>query len=178
MSTFETAQLISAIDKYYVLYTSVILLCIGTIGNVLKFIIFTKIRSFHGNQCAYYLKISSITDTGVLMATLPCLVVDSVLGIKLVGLSPIWCKIQLMFIYTCGLYSVFTMCCIALDQYLSTNHRRTSTIKLHQRSLWYRRMWHLQSYCASLFYIFQENGCEPAVPDSRLYGGKIRSFKL
>ncbi|CAF0718989.1 unnamed protein product [Adineta ricciae] len=142
------------------LYTSMILLCIGTIGNVLKFIIFAKIRSFRGNQCAYYLKISSITDTGVLVATLPFLVVDSVLGIKLVELSPIWCKIQLMFIYTCGLYSVFTMCCIALDQYLSTNHRQTwrqmSTIQLAQRLSYFNMS--VAVFHGILFLIFANYG--------------------
>ena len=123
MSPLETVYSVTTIDRYYMISTTTIHLFIKTICNMFKFVIFGWGRIFRENRYAYYLKISSIIDTDILLACFSSNTAGPILNVNLVGLSPIWCKIQLMFIYTCGLYSVFTMCCIALDQYLSTNHR-------------------------------------------------------
>ncbi|CAF2684057.1 unnamed protein product [Rotaria sp. Silwood2] len=98
---------------------------------------FTILRIFRGNQCAYYLKIESTTDIGLLLAILPSNIAGYIIGQNPVHISIIWCKIQLMSSYTFGLYSLFTICFLAFDQYLSTSHRQNwrhiSTLKLAYR---------------------------------------------
>ncbi|CAF3774416.1 unnamed protein product [Rotaria sp. Silwood1] len=137
MSSLDEIELLRVISKEYQFYSSIIILFIGLIGNILIILMFSISRIFRGNQCAYYLKIESTTDIGLLLAILPSNIAGYIIGQDPVRISVIWCKIQLMSSYSFGLYSLFTICFLAFDQYLSTNHRQNwrhiSTLKLAYR---------------------------------------------
>ncbi|CAF1073410.1 unnamed protein product [Rotaria sordida] len=137
MSSLNIIELLRVITNKYQFYSSVVILFIGLIGNILIILMFNILRIFRGNQCAYYLKIESMANIGVLLAMLPSNIASYIIGRNPVHISVAWCKIQSMSSYSFGLYSLCTICFLAFDQYLSTNHRQhwryISTLKLAYR---------------------------------------------
>ncbi|CAF0718863.1 unnamed protein product [Adineta steineri] len=115
---------------------------------------------FRSNQCAYYLKLEAMTDIGFLLALLPTTIISDFLHTSLTGQSNVWCKIQMMFAYGCGLYSLCTISFLAFDHYLFTNHRlnwrQTSTIKLAHRLTYVNLV--LALIHGLIFLIYAENG--------------------
>jgi len=134
MSSLEVAGLIRDIANKYEFYSNILLLFIAMIGNVSIILIFTTLRIFRGNRSAYYLAIESTTNIGLFLAVSPSDIVGYIWGQDPTELSIIWCKIQTMIAHAFGLYSLFIICFLALDQYLSTNHRpswrQIATLKL------------------------------------------------
>ena len=160
MSSLETAQLINIIAKQYEFYSSVLILFFGLIGNILIIFLFTFLRLFHGNRTAFYLSVESATNIGVLLATLPSNIAEYKLNRNPVNLSLVWCKLQAMSAYCFGFYSLYVVCFLALDQYLSTNHRATwrqmSTLRLAHRLTLFNIS--LTVIHGILFLVFIENG--------------------
>ena len=166
--------MLSDISNKYEYYSSIFLLIIGIISNILIILTLTTLRIFRGNQCAYYLKIESVTDIGLLLTILPSNIASYILGQDPTQLSIIWCKIRSACSYACGLYSLYTICFLAFDQYLFTNHRpnwrRLSTIHLAHRVTFF-------SICLALsqgilFLVFAQNGelgCTIYHPVVKLY---------
>jgi hypothetical protein len=133
----EVAELITTIRNRYDFYSSLLILIIGIVGNILIIFIFTTLRLFRDNRSAYYLAIESTSNIGLLLALLPSNIVGDIWGQNPSRLSVVWCKIQLASSYGFGFYSLFTICFLALDQYLSTHHRvvwrQISTLRLAHR---------------------------------------------
>jgi hypothetical protein len=174
MPSLEAAALIYDIANTYQFYSSIIILVIGIISNIFIILIFTTLRTFRGNQCAYYLKIESITDIGLLLAILPSDIASYTLGQNPSQLSLIWCKLKYMCSYGCGIYSLSTICFLAFDQYLSTNHRpnwrQLSTITLAHRVTFFNIG--LALLHGILFLVFAEigaSGCAIYNPTLKIY---------
>lgn len=137
MSLLETAQLINVITKQFEFYSSILILFFGIIGNILLILIFTLLRIFRDNRSAFYLSVESATNIGVLLTTLPSSIAKYGLNTNPVHVSLVWCKLQTMSAYCFGFYSLYIICFLAIDQYLSTNHRHSwrqlSTLRLAHR---------------------------------------------
>jgi len=174
MSSFEVAQRIDYIAEKYEFYSSIFLLVIGMISNILIITVFTNVRIFRGNKCAYYLVIESITDIGLLLAILPSDITGYFLHANPATLSVIWCKIVLMWSYGCGLHSLYTICFLAFDQFLSTNYRQSwrqlSTLKLAHHLAFFNIS--VVVFHGILFLIFGEIGllgCSIYNPIAKMY---------
>ena len=133
----STITSIDHITDTYQFVSSVINLTVGLLSNFAIIVIFTTVRAFRGNQSAFYLVAESFADIGLLLAYYPSNIVSYIQGRNLAHVYVFWCKIQLTFGYGFGLCSLYTICFIAFDQYLSTNHRfnwrQKSSIKLAHR---------------------------------------------
>lgn len=174
MSSLEAAKVILDIADKWQFYFSIFLLFIGMISNILLISIFTTLRIFRDNRSAYYLVVESTTNIGLLLTLLPSNIVGYNLGQNPANLSVVWCKIQLMGSYGFGMYSLFTICFLALDQYLSTNHRQSwrqiSTIKLAHHLTFFNISFVL--FHGILFLIFGDIGsigCTIYQPIAKLY---------
>ena len=137
MSSSEKAEIIFTITSKFQFSFSVILLIFGIIDNILLIPIFTTSKIFRANRSAFYLSTESITNIGVLLAVLPSNIAEYILKVDSTQASLVWCKLQLMSSYCFGFYSLYTICFLALDQYLSTNYRVTwrqkTTLQLAHR---------------------------------------------
>lgn len=174
MSPLEISAVLYNIANKYEYYTSIFILIIGLISNILIILTLTTLRIFRGNQCAYYLKIESVTDIGLLLTILPSNIAGYILSEDPGQLSIIWCKLRSSCSYACGLYSLFTICFLAFDQYLSTNHRpnwrQLSTLHLAHRITFFNICLALSQ--ATLFLVFSQNGelgCTVYHPVLKLY---------
>jgi len=174
MSSLEAAELILDITNKFQFYSSILLLFIGIISNVLIILIFTTLRTFRDNRSAYYLVVESTTNIGLLLTLLPSSIVGHILGQSPANLSLVWCKIEFMCSYGFGMYSLFTICFLALDQYLSTNHRQSwrqkSTIKLAHHLTFFNIS--LVLFHGILFLVFADIdsvGCGIHQPIAKLY---------
>jgi hypothetical protein len=128
---------IFAIVLQYVKYTYIILLTIGVIGNCLNILVFTNLKLFHRNQCAFYLCVESIINVAALILTFIDRITQYSDGHDLGDYSLVWCKIRMILDQTVQLIPFSVICFTAFDQLLSTSHRYTlrqmSTFKLAQR---------------------------------------------
>ena len=123
-------------DKYW-FYSQIILLTVGLISNLALIFIFVTLRVFRGNQCAFYLTVESVANIGFILLNSPAYIYRYVSDQDPVLTSVVWCKIHNSISHTLGLCSLFTVCFLAFDQYMSTNprphFRQISSLKLAHR---------------------------------------------
>jgi hypothetical protein len=137
----------------------------GLIGNTLNILVFTHLRIFRGNRCAFYLIVEGIVSIILLcQAMIPeifLVVYRTDPGI----LSLFWCKIRTSLIQSCRLLIASIVCFQAFDQYLSTHHRfdlrQWSTIGLARYLITLAFcLWLLQTMPSIVFYqIVPRSGC-------------------
>jgi hypothetical protein len=134
MSSLAISQHIRDVGKIYMLSIGIFNLVTGITGNILIILVFTTVKVFKGNQCAFYLIVESISNIGLLLAVYVSTILTHILGYDPYLTSLNWCKIRTMISQAFALCSLYTVCFLAFDQYLSTNHRyswrQLSTLKL------------------------------------------------
>jgi hypothetical protein len=126
--------LIHYIVEKYIYYASVFNLTFGVIGNLCLILTFTSLRIFRRNQCAFFLTVESVADIGFFLSNLPSYFFGYVTGQNPELTSLVWCKLQTALSQIFGVGSLFTICFLTFDQFMSTNPRLTwrqiSTLKL------------------------------------------------
>lgn len=173
-SSSSIAQQIDAATDLYLFTCGIFNLIIGVISTLSIVVIFASVRAFRGNQCAFYLTIESITDLGLILFYFPPKIAYHFQGQNLFRQSLVWCKLSLMCSYGFGLCSIYIICSMALDQYLSTNHRHTwrqkSTLKLaHRLTLGITSFAWLHSTLFPIFADIRALGCSIYHPIAKIY---------
>ena len=137
MSTLLLAQDLTHITNAYALYTGIVNLSLGLIGNTLIIFIFATVKIFQGNQCAFYLTVEAISNNGLLLVIYIFRILNNILGYDITLVSLSYCKIRGILSQIFGFCSLITVCLLAMDQCLCTNHRhqwrQMSTLKLARR---------------------------------------------
>jgi hypothetical protein len=123
-------------------YTTYINVGLGFIGNILNILIFTNLKIFHLNRCAFYLIVESVVDIGQLIQLFIYQVWESSInGVDPTSVSLIWCKVRASVPQWCRLMLASIVCFAAIDQYLSTNpvpyRRQWSSLKLAHRQIYF-----------------------------------------
>ena len=130
-------SLINYITSKYIYCASIFIFIAGLIGNPCLILIFTTLRIFRRNQCAFFLTVESVANIGLLLSTVLPIVFSSTVGVDPTRSSLIWCKLKNAFSQIFGLGSWFTICFLSFDQFMSTNPRpnwrQISTLKLARR---------------------------------------------
>ncbi|CAF3117018.1 unnamed protein product [Rotaria sp. Silwood2] len=133
-SSFAIQLLIITQNIYF--YTAVIIFVVGIIGNILNIFIFTKVKIFQGNRCAFYLIVESIINLCFLIQIFVPQIYQRIYGIDPGNISIFYCKIRTTLGQSCRLLIDFIVCFEALDQYLTTHYhfsiRKISTLNLAQ----------------------------------------------
>ena len=169
------AKEIRHIGDIYMLFAGIFNLVMGIVGNLLMILVFTTLRIFKGNQSAFYLTIESISNIGLLLVLHLPRILNALLGYDLILTSLNLCKIRAMLTQIFALSSLFTVCFLSFDQYLSTNlnyyWRQMSTIKLAYPSVIIIITFAILH--SALFFIFTENqismGCTVYNPIMKSY---------
>ena len=134
---FVLSQNLRRIGALYMLYAGIFNLVMGLVGNTLTIITLISLRTFQGNQSAFYLITESISNIGLLLGIYTSRILTFLFGSDPVVVSLIWCKIRIMILQTCGVISVYAVLFLAFNQYLSTHPRyqmrQRSTLKLAHR---------------------------------------------
>lgn len=137
MSQSITAQFLIKVSEQFAIYSSILLLSIGFIGNLLLILVFYYFKFFRNNQCAFFLTIEAIANLLFLNGTLPFRIINYVFPSNLTQTSLYWCKIRKAIIQSFALIPFLLICFTTIDQYLSTNSRiylrQLSTLKLAYR---------------------------------------------
>lgn len=136
-SSLLIVQKLNAIGNICLFYSGIFNSIIGMVGNISMILIFTTLRTFKGNQSAFYLTIESMSNIGFLLVINISRFLANILDYDPYEKLISWCKIRAMLSQLFGVCSLFTICSLAFDQYLSTNlrsdWRKMSTLKLaHQ----------------------------------------------
>ncbi|CAF0986320.1 unnamed protein product [Adineta steineri] len=107
----------------YSLYTGCIMLSFGVIGTVLNIFVFTQLKLFRTNRCAFYITVESISNLVYQFLSISLITLTSIYGDDATGRSSIWCKLRYILAQICGLTTFYMICFSAVDQFFSTNHR-------------------------------------------------------
>lgn len=123
-SSSDIAYAILAAQKFSSISTYVNF-CFGLIGNLLIILIFTNVKMFHRNRCAFYLIAECLVDIGQLTQQLA----NEIWTLSLNGVDPtksslVWCKLRTIMPQWCRFMLASIVCYTAIDQYFSTHYRR------------------------------------------------------
>jgi len=126
--------LIAASQQFYSYCTYIIFGC-GLIGNLLNILVFTNLKIFRHNRCAFYLIVDSIIDIAQLTQNFINAVWQlSINGIDPTNASVAWCKLRSMLTQWLRLMLASIVCFAGIDQFFCTNHsaylRQLSSLKL------------------------------------------------
>ena len=162
MSSANTTVIIRDIADAFMFYAAVFNLILGICGNISNILIFTTLRVFKGNQSAFYLTVESISDIILLSVLNISRIANFTSGFDYITVSLPWCKLRNTIAQVTGTISLYSVCSLSFDQYLSTNldhrYRKKSTLKLaHRLSFCYIFFSILHSI---LFIIFTEYSFE------------------
>ena len=103
-------------------YTTYITFGLGLIGNLLNILVFTNLKIFRLNQCAFYLIAESLVDIGYLSQIFINEVwKSSINGIEPSTVSLAWCKLDTMLPQWFRLMLASIVCFVSIDQFLCTN---------------------------------------------------------
>jgi hypothetical protein len=121
------------IASQYWIYLGCITFSSGIVGNLLNILVFTNLKVFRDNRCAFYLTIESFSDFIYQLFSITLTILTSKNGNDLTGTSIIWCRLKYLLAETCGLVTFSMICLSAIDQFLSTNYwfhiKQNCTIK-------------------------------------------------
>jgi len=136
----SVATIILSVSQQFGIYGYLLILVSGLIGNISIILVFTCVKIFRRNQCAFYLIAIAISDCSLLAIALPFRVTEIAFNYDTTRASLVWCKLRPMINYTLALISFSAICFAAIDQYLSTNYqvwlKQLSTLKLAHRLIY------------------------------------------
>ncbi|CAF1025647.1 unnamed protein product [Adineta steineri] len=107
----------------YSFYSGFIIFSFGIIGNALNLLVFTQLKLFRTNRCAFYITIESISNFFYQFLSISLTILTSIYGDDATGRSFIWCKLRFILGQTCALTTLYMICFTTIDQFFSTNHR-------------------------------------------------------
>ncbi|CAF0865399.1 unnamed protein product [Adineta steineri] len=123
MSSSSVSNGILKFATQYSFYTSCITFSFGVVGNVLILLVFTQLKLFRTNRCAFYITVESIFNVIYQFFSISLTILTSIYGDDRTGRSLVWCKLRYTLGQTCGLATFYMICFTAVDQFFSTNHR-------------------------------------------------------
>ena len=123
MSTSSLAIKIQQFARVFSFYASNTIFVLGIIGNIFNIIVFTKLKLFRGNRCAFYLTVESIANIYLICYAEVLILLSEIAQINLPNTSIIWCKLQTTLGQPARLFIGSIICFEALDQYLSTHYQ-------------------------------------------------------
>ncbi|CAF1347348.1 unnamed protein product [Adineta steineri] len=107
----------------YSIYTGCITFSFGVIGNVLNLLVFTQLKLFRTNRCAFYITIESICNFIYQFFFISLTMLIVIYGDDATGRSLIWCKLRYILGQTFALTTFYMICFTTVDQFFSTNYR-------------------------------------------------------
>ncbi|CAF0865567.1 unnamed protein product [Adineta steineri] len=123
MSSSSVSDRILKFATQYSIYTGFITFGCGVIGNTLNLLVFTQLKQFRTNRCAFYITIESISNFIYQFVYIILAILTSIYGDDATGRFVIWCKLRYILGQTCKLITLYMICFTAVDQFFSTNHR-------------------------------------------------------
>ncbi|CAF1157905.1 unnamed protein product [Adineta steineri] len=107
----------------YSIYSGFITFSFEVIGNALNLLVFTQLKLFRTNRCAFYITIESISNFIYQFLSITLTILTSIYGDDATGRSSIWCKFRFILAQICALTTLYMISFSAVDQFFSTNHR-------------------------------------------------------
>ncbi|CAF1388516.1 unnamed protein product [Adineta steineri] len=160
-----SAQIFDVTAKYS-LYSGTIICSLGIVGNTINILVFTQLKLFRNNRCAFYLTVESISNIFYLLFSLTIYILISIYGNDGTGSSLTWCKLRYTVAQTFVLITFTMICCTAADEYFSTNYlysiRCICTLKLSRYLAFvFICIWITHSVIQTFFYnIVPSLGCK------------------
>ncbi|CAF1280167.1 unnamed protein product [Adineta steineri] len=159
-----SAQLLDVASKYS-LYSGSIICSLGIVGNLINILVFTQLKLFRNNRCAFYLTVESISNIFYLLYSITISILISIYGDDGTGRFLIWCKLRYIIAQTFALTTFTMICCTTVDEYFSTNYlynlRYMCTLKLARYLAFvFICIWTCHSVILGLFFnIVPSGGC-------------------
>jgi hypothetical protein len=119
----STATEILNFAAQYSYYSGYIIFTFGIIGSAINILVFTQLKLFRDNRCAFYLTVESISSLFYQLINLTLTIFTSIYGNDGTGRFLVWCKLRYILGEMAALITFSMICCAAADQFFSTNYR-------------------------------------------------------
>ncbi|CAF3800611.1 unnamed protein product, partial [Adineta steineri] len=133
MSSSFFTQTLDFVTQYS-FYSGCVTFILGIIGNAINILVFSQLKLFRGNRCAFYLILESISNFLFHFVFMTLTIFTSIYGDDGTAHFPIWCKLRYMLGPTFAVITYYMICFTTIDQYFSThcryNFRQICTINI------------------------------------------------
>ena len=117
----SSTALLNALSLQWAIYTSIGILVLGVVGNILNILVFLSLKTFRENSCAFYLTAMSFLNLGQLLTSAFPRLMNLWFSIDWSSSSLSYCKVRAYCFQVCSLASFTCMCLATIDQYLTTS---------------------------------------------------------
>ena len=118
MSNSSYASNLIAAAQVFSTYSTYITFGLGLMGNLLNILVFTKLKTFRLNHCAFYLIAESIVDVVQVSQTFINEIWKlSLNGVDATTISLAWCKLRTILPQWLRLMLSAIVCFVAIDQF-------------------------------------------------------------
>ena len=123
MSSSTSDQILNFVTQYS-LYSGCIIFVLGIIGNAINILVFTQLKLFRDNRCAFYLTIESISNFLYQFVSISVTILTSIYGDDATGrFSHSGVNSDTYSAQILVLTTYYMTCFAAVDQFFSTNYR-------------------------------------------------------
>lgn len=133
MSSSFFTQVLDFVTQY-TFYSGCIIFVTGIIGNGINILVFSQLKLFQNNRCAFYIILESISNFLFHFIFVTLTIFTWVYGNDGTGRFPVWCKLRFILGPTFAVTTYYMICSATIYQYFSTNYRHNLremyTIKL------------------------------------------------
>ncbi|CAF1187983.1 unnamed protein product [Adineta steineri] len=132
MSSSFFTQTLNFVTQY-TFYSGCVTFILGIIGNAINILVFSQLKLFRDNRCAFYLILESISNFLFHFVFMTLTIFTSIFGDDGTSRFPAWCKLRYILGPTFAVITYYMICFTTIDQYFSThcryNLRQICTIK-------------------------------------------------
>ncbi|UJR12031.1 hypothetical protein I4U23_016209 [Adineta vaga] len=125
------------ICQQIIVYSGIILLIFGIIGNTINIYIFSSVTTYRQTPTTFYFIIESIFKTIFLVINLLPRSISYSYGYDFVNISWFWCKLRQTLVIMSSTVSITAICLSTIDQYLITSSK-PSLRQMSQMKISYR----------------------------------------
>ena len=111
---------LGSLSQQIVTYMGMSTVVLGLLGGLLNIIVFTSLKTFRQNSCAFFLTLMSCVNMGQLVTGQLSRVLITGFGLDLTKTSLFYCKFRSFGIQVFGYISFTCMCLATIDQFLAT----------------------------------------------------------
>lgn len=128
---------LGSLTQQIVTYMGMSTVVLGLLGGLLNIVVFTSLKTFRQNSCAFFLTLMSAVNMGQLLTGQLTRVLITGFGVDLTKASLSYCKFRSFGVQVFGYISFTCMCLATIDQFLATcagvYWRQWNNIRLTQR---------------------------------------------
>ncbi len=142
------------IAEYLIKYISITLLIIGTIGNILSFLVFLR-RTLRDSVMSFYLRALALGDLVVVWSLALPITINNIFGIDITSIHNVSCWLIIYLCHTSMLFSVWVLLTVTIERFVAvTFPHKMNIIFTHRQAYVSVVVFVLVAMCLNIHFMF------------------------